>query len=159
MFPIKKADKGDNKFSSSTGQENTAPLLTSIAASLMNCLEESSHIAGTVRTQWISFSLRPYCLSVQESKKWCIRNFIDSANTVKADIELPNTSFIMIRRLRSWKKNTPALYELLEAVHEKMYQFAFINRIYNGISTRCSLFAYTFSTSLLEDSVNNCSFR
>ena len=66
--------------------------------SLINCLESSFQIAGMVKTQWISSSLKLSPAFLVLRKKWSLRYRIDSEKTVSADIDLPLSSnnFILL---------------------------------------------------------------
>lgn len=71
---------------------------TFIAASLINCLAASDHIAGTVSVQSISCSSRSVLLSRVCSISFSLRNFITIVNTVIADISFPSMSFNFVSR-------------------------------------------------------------
>jgi hypothetical protein len=53
---------------------------------------EKKQIAGMVKTQWISSSLKLSPAFLVLLKKWSLKYLIDSEKTVSADIDLPLSS-------------------------------------------------------------------
>ena len=104
---------------------------TFVAASRINCLAASDHIAGTVNTQWISSSVRVVFVLVSAFKQWSFRYRIDSWKTVFANISLPLPSFIhklrwiwekKKERKKERKKNRPDVW-LKDRTYRRLYRY------------------------------------
>lgn len=81
-------------------------MLTAVAASLINCLEGSSQIAGTVTTKWMSSSVMSGTADFSRSNSEFTKNLMEWVKTLCASILFRVISSMQIFLCRFCKCNT-----------------------------------------------------